>query len=734
MKQLFFIHNIHSTISNRRFFLAFPLLIARLCFIVTLLSSCEETDRVLTGESRMPAVFTPLIEDEVSAGTSTRVTGNTWEAGDQVGIYMMKDKVDLKASNLATNVAYKTSVIGTNTSLVPANADETIYYPGDGSKVNFTAYYPYKSGTTTSYYINVATQNPQSAIDLLYCQNTTAYSQHNAAASLTFTHKLSKVIVNVTRGSSLGTTNISALTSAIKGTPNTGYLNLTNGVTTNVNTYVDAISFLKTASAADKVVFEAILIPHSTGYANRAITFTLGSTTYTYPTTQTFESGKKYTYNLILTSSGVALQEISIGDWGTGTANWDGKYALTTSSGNAVFSNWGSTKTITIKTTASTTPAITNSASSWLTASLGDATSSGGWYTRTLTLTASENTSTNSRSGTVTFTVEGLNAQIAVSQTAFSVLAASTDGMSNCYIVSPGATITFPVTRAYTGGVLDSDYNGTFSVSRQWSSGSIVIPSVSGSGRNAYITVQAPSTKGNALITLKQGGSVVWSYHIWVTDMDLTKTWTPNYGSTASKRTFMDRNLGATENTLSVASRGLFYQWGRKDPFPQTDDVTGFTKAAGGQVTIATTIKNPGAFNPCDPSPYDWNSYPNNNLWNNTSGTKTIYDPCPAGWRVPPNGPGTTTPWYGITASTGTWTPGGSTSPAGYIWGTSAWPAAGYRGNSYGALNYLGSYGFYWSATANGTVAYMMHTLSGGVFPNSVSNRAFGFPVRCVAE
>jgi hypothetical protein len=62
-------------------------------------------------------------------------------------------------------------------------------------------------------------------------------------------------------------------------------------------------------------------------------------------------------------------------------------------------------------------------------------------------------------------------------------------------------------------------------------------------------------------------GTIYWSWHIWVVNYDpnTEKTWT-NPNNTAY--TFMDRNLGANEATLSLASHGLFYQWDRKDPFP----------------------------------------------------------------------------------------------------------------------------------------------------------------------
>ncbi len=54
---------------------------------------------------------------------------------------------------------------------------------------------------------------------------------------------------------------------------------------------------------------------------------------------------------------------------------------------------------------------------------------------------------------------------------------------------------------------------------------------------------------------------VAWSWHIWRTDAPAEK-------EAAAGCTILDRNLGATSVTPGdVSSYGLYYQWGRKDPF-----------------------------------------------------------------------------------------------------------------------------------------------------------------------
>ncbi|MDR3119215.1 MAG: hypothetical protein LBU44_07355, partial [Mediterranea sp.] len=203
---------------------------------------------------------------------------------------------------------------------------------------------------------------------------------------------------------------------------------------------------------------------------------------------------------------------------------------------------------------------------------------------------------------------------------------------------------------------------------------------------------------------------------------------------------FMDRNLGATEAGLTAAARGLIYQWGRKDPFPATDAVTTgswskveTTSALG---TVTNTIKNPGVYYyGVSGSDYDWHyAKRDNTLWGHDAngGIKTIYDPCPSGWRVPVNYniSDTTSPWYGMTSTSGF--------SNGYNWGTNAvYPAAGFRISSSGSLGTVGAGGNYWSASPGSSSslhASLLYFTSGYVNVYRSDARAYGFSVRCVQE
>lgn len=176
---------------------------------------------------------------------------------------------------------------------------------------------------------------------------------------------------------------------------------------------------------------------------------------------------------------------------------------------------------------------------------------------------------------------------------------------------------------------------------------------------------------GNALIgAFDANNNVLWSWHIWVvadyrTTGIRTENWITNYD-------FIDRNLGATSNQPGIESLGLLYQWGRKDPFIGAGSIQNATKA---DVVWYTSVGTEEGTNKVYPGLYKgelWSNLNGNNiadvilyptylsttgmltsshvnnqerrcLWGaqygnittEDAGKKTLWDPCPPGYRVP---------------------------------------------------------------------------------------------------
>jgi hypothetical protein len=281
-----------------------------------------------------------------------------------------------------------------------------------------------------------------------------------------------------------------------------------------------------------------------------------------------------------------------------------------------------------------------------------------------------------------------------------------------------------------------------------------------------YFSFQIPAgtEAGNFVVQVTDAANnnVLWSWHLWVTDYeaDLWRAGAVNsvpsasyavlggqvdsYGGTVwqsgeilNGKVMMDRDLGviARGTTVTPTSRGLLhYQFGRKDPFPVSLDgvstlqLTGsgtFPKPVTGYKTIAASVQAPTTFyystnignwtSDATGATYLWND-PNAPLPDAEVHQKSIYDPCPAGWRLPEitASDDTTSPWEGVTNSR-----------------IYAYAVTGYHGVTDGRLYSFDTNSSYWSASpysvADGRIMF---------YPNYVESqnhrgRAYGYTVRC---
>ena len=313
-----------------------------------------------------------------------------------------------------------------------------------------------------------------------------------------------------------------------------------------------------------------------------------------------------------------------------------------------------------------------------------------------------------------------------------------------------------------------------------------------------YISFQVNALtirQGNAVIAIKDAGdNVLWSWHIWVTDENIGQTIeVTNHQS--QKYKFMPVNLGwcdgRTETyaersckvkfTAGDASKEViikqvsasittggnhpYYQWGRKDPFLPSNGLANTNKIwydkdgnahtespqtenlSTGIACIKNYILKPDVMH----SQYSGdNTYANlwsadNNVYtaNDENVIKTIYDPSPVGFKLPPSNAFT-----GFT-TTGNYT--NNTSQINGEWDSSlkGWnfytdssknktiffPASGYRHYSTGGALSVGRYGYFWSAVPY----YQYHGRNLGfhlslVNPLNNNERAGGFGLRSSQE
>jgi hypothetical protein len=282
-----------------------------------------------------------------------------------------------------------------------------------------------------------------------------------------------------------------------------------------------------------------------------------------------------------------------------------------------------------------------------------------------------------------------------------------------------------------------------------------------------YFTGANSGKGGNTVIALKNGENILWSWHIWmVTSPKADEKYGTGdyYGNTV---TMMPYNLGAVNTAnIGVAGNafddGLLYQWGRKDPFlgakgyandnPKAGTdyyaATDFTYDGAGPVTPVAAYQDPITFYKSGSSPYDWSDTRYNNLWGNGRGTtyadwdgnnnkeygtKTLFDPCPPGYKV-----ATSNKWSTNFASVSDiiFNKGYAFKYRG-TFATSFYSASGYRNRSDGSLSSVGTIGCCWSSSPNESGSRYggyLRFASSTVYPLYNLYRASGFPVRCARE
>ena len=336
------------------------------------------------------------------------------------------------------------------------------------------------------------------------------------------------------------------------------------------------------------------------------------------------------------------------------------------------------------------------------------------------------------------------------------------------------------------------------------------ITHVGGEGFLDFEVTEHDIQSGNAVVAVTKGSgaskTVVWSWHLWFAPQDALSTiavtnyqgktynftketlgWKPTQWSgttyeqprtvkvkveqtVANNGTKQVSEFTITQNPGSVKTGvTTLYQFGRKDAFPGVDASklaanSHFTENAGDNMSIMNGIQHPDNF-------YTWGSswystpptgYSYYNLWsadntvtggynqgNDNPVVKTVYDPCPVGFKMPANNAFTgftttgqnstsqsemnvdgTDDWQQWTNNFGHnfWTNSSKTA-------TINFPASGLCYNDDGSLDSVGDDGYYWSAVPNNTShGCNLDFNSGYVDPLYHGNRAYGFAVRAVSE
>ena len=295
------------------------LLGAAFCTAMLLPAGCSNDSETNAPDSngRVPLKVTGSIN------VQTRAHDAQWDKDDQIGIYMYAAGTTTIAEDV-TNIPYRKTDTGNGFTPVAT----TIYFPTDGSNVDFHTWYPYKDVGDSEWTADFANQTSQAALDLMTAdaksdtqEGGTAYNKDNPAVALNFSHRLTKLWLNIAPGTGISTEDLKGLKveltrqwKAVIYDPEYDALGFTEELAT-----------IPLLTAADGTSAEAILFPddltHKPLNTGRQLIFTLKSTNEVFrwdiPADKSFNAVDKNIYDITINRSSLDVTA-TISDWNKG--------------------------------------------------------------------------------------------------------------------------------------------------------------------------------------------------------------------------------------------------------------------------------------------------------------------------------------------------------------------------------------------------------------------------------
>jgi len=251
----------------------------------------------------------------------TRAADDHWDDNDAIGVYMVNAENGIVGD--VSNYRYTVVKGGQNGTFIPADENNTAYFPESVDAVNVVAYYPQGEVVDNKLSLDLANQDNQPKIDLMSAKAENA-SKSSPTVNLGFKHRLTKLFFKIE-----GDVN----TDGINATISNQYTKIQYDILNDKLLIADGsekenivMKYWNLDKGTNRFV-EAIVLPNdeNNSAVDRQLTFQLNEKIFnaTISNTTTFEPGKKYTYTVKFetTPSGninVSITGVSIKNWDDG--------------------------------------------------------------------------------------------------------------------------------------------------------------------------------------------------------------------------------------------------------------------------------------------------------------------------------------------------------------------------------------------------------------------------------
>ena len=306
------------------------------------LTACSSTEENTNGELRTPInlTYSTLTVAETRAGAAIDLNDANITSGRTVTVKVTPNSGATGGST--GDFVYTAGDAGAMTA-----PDTPPYYPSAGT-VKLTAWHPSDAAASFTIETDQSTNDAFNASDLMYSNNLTAVSRTANAVEMQFTHKLAKLVVNITAGTGVTTitgVKVKNVKPTVSFDSTTGEVGAASGTATDIILFKEGTS----GAASGAIVFPS----QSLSGALLDIETDQGTATYALAAAKTYEAGKRYalaltvnraavgTTNTITWAADAGTVNVIPGDW---TVSVSGTYTYT---GSAIVPDAGN---ITVKT------------------------------------------------------------------------------------------------------------------------------------------------------------------------------------------------------------------------------------------------------------------------------------------------------------------------------------------------------------------------------------------------
>lgn len=306
------------------------------------LTACSSTEENTNGELRTPInlTYSTLTVAETRAGAAIDLNDANITSGRTVTVKVTPNSGATGGST--GDFVYTAGDAGAMTA-----PDTPPYYPSAGT-VKLTAWHPSDAAASFTIETDQSTNDAFNASDLMYSNNLTAVSRTANAVEMQFTHKLAKLVVNITAGTGVTTitgVKVKNVKPTVSFDSTTGEVGAASGTATDIILFKEGTS----GAASGAIVFPS----QSLSGALLDIETDQGTATYALAAAKTYEAGKRYalaltvnraavgTTNTISWAADAGTVNVIPGDW---TVSVSGTYTYT---GSAIVPGAGN---ITVKT------------------------------------------------------------------------------------------------------------------------------------------------------------------------------------------------------------------------------------------------------------------------------------------------------------------------------------------------------------------------------------------------